>query len=300
MEAGIEISGNSINKVLLKEVEITAETVGEYSRLTFPLQFKLRPVPMHDGIPLKFVITSITGSLAINGIQGQLSDSIINRVFEVTSPHEWSATETLVFPLDRGRINRIEQSRQGDLSGGVSLTLTIGKYRNFENESDNFLIGFQSIPSHIQFKVPQSHWVQKVLPNLGYGKFHLFEFELSKLFGKFIADSVNELKEAQKYFQNHDYDKTVAHCRSAIEPVRSQMDKIKEILQSESESRWCNAVGVGTFEWLDRALKATNGITSKTHHSPATGHFGRFEAESILMITCGFIYYASGVLNTSV
>jgi hypothetical protein len=135
---------------------------------------------------------------------------------------------------------------------------------------------------------------------MGHDSFRLFELpKNSHIIPEEYSKSLNELEEAKRYFLNGDYDKTVGHCRSALDPFKAKKDEIKTFIKSKSEFTWINDVLVATDEWLVKLVKSTSHFTSKAHHIPSVGHFGRPEAEIIMMITTALIAYIAKVEGTA-
>ena len=89
-----------------------------------------------------------------------------------------------------------------------------------------------------------------------------------------------------------DYNKTVSHCRTALEPLRKKLGEVKDKIESKSEKDWILKVTETTETWLETVIKNTYFITSKTHHTPSVGNFSRSDAEIIYMISTGIIAYA--------
>ena len=148
------------------------------------------------------------------------------------------------------------------------------------------------VVAHVNFQIPQSYWINKVLPQIGHDSLRLIELpSLSRIIPEEYSRSVKELDEAKRYFLHGDYDKAVGHCRSALDPFKAKRDEVKTFIKSKSELAWINEVLDATDEWLNKLIKSTSRLTSKSHHIPSTGHFDRSDAEIIMMITVALIAY---------
>ncbi len=151
---------------------------------------------------------------------------------------------------------------------------------------------------NISFEIPQSQWITKHLPALGWDSSRLIELPAAnELIPEEYSQSLAELDKANEYFTKGDYDKVVAHCRSAIDPIRKKMPELKTMITSKSSYEWIDSVNESTFNWLDKLLKETGNFASKTHHTPSTGHFSRHDAQVVQMITIAIIAYAGKCIS---
>lgn len=212
-----------------------------------------------------------------------------------------SAWVQFQFPLNLELINRIEKARKGGLPFHLQFEVQIATYENIsltttkgERIEKPFISGFEMGQGYVQFTIEQSQWVNKVLGKLGHNSYKLVEIPaINQVIPDEYKISLAEFDEAQRFFLNGDYDKTVAHCRAALDPFggKSNLAKLKDFVKSKSEFEWATKVTEATEEWLEKVIKATSAFTSKTHHAPSIGHFSRTEAEIVLMITTGIVAY---------
>jgi hypothetical protein len=72
----------------------------------------------------------------------------------------------------------------------------------------------------IVFTIPKSHWVEKLLPNLGYGRIELIEVRIPYgSQGGGLPKAVQEIRQARAYLVNGDCEKAVTHCRNTLETI---------------------------------------------------------------------------------
>ena len=215
------------------------------------------------------------------------------------SANQLSYESQFDFTINYETIAKIEKERKGDLTFSVAVAIEAAVYDEiiFEgNLNKQFVSEFSKGSGYIDFLVPQSSWVNTLLPQMGHDSFRLFELpKNSHIIPEAYSKSLNELEEAKRYFLNGDYDKAVGHCRSALDPFKAKKDELKTFIKSKSELSWINEVLVATDEWLLKLVKSTSHFTSKAHHIPSVGHFGRSEAEIIMMITTALIAYIAKV-----
>lgn len=208
--------------------------------------------------------------------------------------------EYLNFPLTNEVVNKIEKYRIGKVTFWLQIYFQIGLYEEVtlnDGSVRSFMVGTETALGQIQFEIEQSRWVNSILPKLGHLSYKLIEIPLaSQVLPAEYGASLAELEEARKYFDLGDYDKAVAHCRSAIDPFKQiKTRELREFVESKSELEWINTVVDSTGDWLDKILKATSGFASKTHHLPSVGHFGRTDAEILMMITTAIIAYVGKI-----
>lgn len=199
---------------------------------------------------------------------------------------------TLHFPIEKEKLAILEKHRKKDIDLGISITLTTALYTSVAGSSgheEDVLSKFSWASGEILFKLSQSEWIN-LLPKLGFKAFELVEIPSSnELIGKEFDASLVELKQAKHYLNSGDYDKVVAHCRTALEPIRGRFPNLKDHVKKNLSSEWLEIANNATLEWLDKIFKFQADITNKTHHVPSIGHFSKNEAEGIYLLTVATI-----------
>ena len=143
---------------------------------------------------------------------------------------------------------------------------------------------------------PQLIHEGKVLA-IGYGKVYIIEIPFpEKIEAETFKNAQEELNQAQNYIIKGDYDKVVEHCRNALETQKKIIPALKNLL-TNSKYEWIDSVNQTTFEWIDKIYKKTRDISAIPHHTPSVGHFDKFEAMSILMVTTSLLLYISKLLK---
>lgn len=276
----------------------------EYPALSIPVKFDFTPLKIGTTSEIiRFELISFKADLRATEKNFKISEYAFPVSFMVNQHSSYNVT--FAFPLSNDKVERIEKFRKQNLPLNISIAIQIGIYQRVQTISTNkqpidqyFITGFQTYNCHGAFTIEQSRWVNNILPNISNKAYTLVELPLAN---QVIPDnysvSLQEFQEARKYFINGDYDKTVAHCRAALDPFKNKDEflKLKEFIKSKSEFEWANKVLDATDEWLDKMIKATSAFTSKPHHAPSVGHFGRTDAEIILMITTGVVAYVGKI-----
>ncbi len=62
------------------------------------------------------------------------------------------------------------------------------------------------------------------------------------IIGEKYSKSLDELIHAQEYFAKGEYDKAVGHCRSAIEPIKKNLSKLRASIESDTEDGWVKKI----------------------------------------------------------
>lgn len=150
----------------------------------------------------------------------------------------------------------------------------------------------ETLKGEVQFDIQKSQWVEKLLPKLGHS-FKLFEIPLThNLVQEAYEGIISEFLLAEKYFNQADYNKSIAHCRSTLDKLGQNLKKIKDGTESETAFTWLKKIDSATLTWIDEMQKATSAISSKAHHIGLKKDFTRVEAESIYLVTLGLMNFA--------
>jgi len=253
----------------------------------------------HRDEMIQFEVLSLRAELRATDKNFKIAETTLQTSYRVYDKNSYSTT--FQFLVNESIINKIEKARKENLPMNITISAQVGmfesvSYVNKQGEKSDrlFITGFDTGQGNVAFQVEQSQWVNKVLPQMGHGSYKLIELPaINQIIPEEYKISLGEFEEARKYFLNGDYDKTVAHCRAALDPFsgKTNLPKLKEFVKSKSEFAWATSVLESTEEWLEKVIKATSSFTSKTHHAPSIGHFSRTEAEIVLMITTGIIAY---------
>lgn len=237
------------------------------------------------------------GELRSNDSSILLGESIIMMNQTLTQTQR-SFNAQFQFSFPTSIIEKIEKKRMSDMKFHIAVTGQIAEYGIISftnNQSRSFVTGFEKPSGHVDFEIPQSQWV-KILNDVGYKPLRIYELPAaSHIIPEEYSKSLKELDDANKYFMAGDYDKAVAHCRSAIDPFKPKKDEIRKYVSSKSEFAWAMDILDATDVWLNKVVKSTSHFTSKTHHVPSTGHFNRMSAEIVLMITIGIVAFVGNV-----
>ena len=108
----------------------------------------------------------------------------------------------LEIPLDLFTVARIEQLRDGDLRAALNFRAMFAIHLSGGLGVERFEA---AKVEPLVFTIPKSHWVDKLLPQLGYGKIELIEVRIPDgMRGQGLPEAVNEIRQARSYLLNGD------------------------------------------------------------------------------------------------
>ena len=283
----------------------------EYPYLFIPIEFILRPSEDKGKIKA-YSLLWIKSSLHVRNIK--IGEGVSESIVEYSWPHLSPREIYTEIPLDVYRIGKIEEQRQGDIELQLKGSALIAEHplvtkaginerQEYRKDVEEFTTG----RFDITFSIPQSHWVDKILPGLGYGKVKLIELPIpEKIVPDTFQKALKELQESQRYFVKGDYDKVVAHCRSAVQLIPEALsidlsgierpsfsDKVKKFLEEHLSAFLTDS----KRKSLETIIKATWKLSSIPHHPSPPGYFNRNDAEAILQITIIILAYVGKLLK---
>jgi hypothetical protein len=288
-------------KITIRSNEISASGSLEYAYLRIPLLLTLNPLNRNFNDYSKFEIPTIKAVLFSGQEQFACSETtILSGIRVYDSIVEWHPV--FDFPLTAAIIEKIENSRKENIRFEVRITMSINVFINISLPQFDKLPVFSSTENanaNILFELEQSFWIKNVLPKLGYRALRLIELPgYSPVIPKAYEKSLTALDHAHEYFIKGDYDKSVAHCRIAIEDIKKAFDKMKKKIESEGEKNWLKRITDSTEEWLAKITIPTYHLTSAPHHSFVKDHFSRQDAISILLVTTAIVSFSGNVGNS--
>jgi hypothetical protein len=286
-DARLNFRSSHNNNVFIEPTKIRANGGIEYPRLIIPIRFDLNPLKERDTEEKQYVIMNIHCSLLLKeqNTHLKISDSLgINHLYKVSTPDTYTVYD-LEFPLNVNRITRIEKERRGNLNFLLDLRLIVGIYEQ------KYLTDFENPFVQIEMEVPQSYWIEKILPALSYGEFFIIEIPKGN---KIIQDAWNYIETAEKCYMMWDTKGAYANCREA----GKLLDKtVKEKIGNKpSIKKW--------QRFIDRFNKAASLDLHveeiKSENPEGAIVITKLETEHLLIITKALLKYAEGLLKEDV
>lgn len=276
----------------------------EYPRLIVPIKLKVLPLkdPGRGGQDL--LLLNFNAQLFVEGRNSKIADSTQKSFQVLVEGYELEPRLDLEFVLDRFRVERIEQLRKKDISFRLDFQLAFGtfgpptRYQHQPSKtgpaSAERISNLGVLEANLNLTVPQSIWVDRILLGLGFGVIQLLEIPVISLEQcQALQHSWQALKRADEQFRLGDYDEAVGLCRTAVDPIRNKLKKLKEAQPDSLATDCVEKYGTATLDWLITILGKTHGVANTPHHSPHTGHFNRFDAQMILTIVSNVIAYVA-------
>jgi hypothetical protein len=285
-KTSINIS-SKVQEISVASSEIKGAWDGLNSILEIPLSVTLRDED-------RFKITTISLTARLNANNACLSEVTMPFDRNIHSNEDLITVASLRFLLNEKAINTIESSRNGDVLFSVELTLLYLHGRKV-NSSGITIIDWKGTDSRVcnlQIHIPKSQWVESLLKSMNYQSIKLIEIPLTHKGLKEAYDGIIiEFNAAEKYFNQKDYNKCVAHCRQTLDKLHRELANIKKHTISESNFDWFKKVTTETYNWIVALEKASFEVTSKTHHSGTYKEFTRAETESIYLVVLGLMHF---------
>lgn len=207
----------------------------------------------------------------------------------------------LEIPLDFFTVARIEQSRDGDLRAALNFRAMFAIHLSGALGVERFEA---ARVEPLVFMIPKSHWVDKLLPQLGYGKIELIEVRIPDgIRGQGLPEAVKEMREARSYLLNGDWEKAVAHCRNTLEIILnsrqlqlSPASKFDLKVDTFIEQHLSAKLGGKQSKLLAQEMKLLWEVCSKSVHPSPPEYFSRADAIFIVHNTTDILQYVSGLL----
>ncbi len=220
--------------------------------------------------------------------------------FDFSSKYTYNFNPTFI--LSNSALEHIEATRKNDIQINLDIVLHVRKKIKIKNDHGSELEASDSTHhlafGYLNFTIPKSFWIENIINNSTLQKIALVEIPIGSIPDiDFFIETIGELKEAQSYYLQGDYDKSVAHCRSLLESLLKEKNQLLSFSESDSNKKAFIDANKLTFEWLDNTRKAIKAITNKPHHSPSMGHFGREESYSIMLICSAILKFWSSQIK---
>jgi hypothetical protein len=206
----------------------------------------------------------------------------------------------LEIPLDSLTVERVESSRVGDFMGVLKLRAVFALHAAVADGPIQECVIAES--AEFGLTIPKSHWVEQILPNLGYGQVEILEVRIppNRDFG--LRDAVKEIREAQALLPLGDWDNVVSHCRNAIEAIPKSQNlqlpataTFRNRVETFMNDCFGSKLGDDEAKYLADSMKNLWSLCSRPNH-PSSSTFKRADAEFILRNTMALTEYFGRLL----
>ncbi len=215
-----------------------------------------------------------------------------------TDTRMYNSQVTFTIPLDLKTIDRIEQSRNGNLQAALRIKPLLAVFPPGDKMIET--LRYAAV-QEMRFTVPKSEWVEKILPGLGYKGLELLEFPTGEgAVAKEFLSAVEEFKQARQHLLNTEWERAVHRCRNVIELIVGARPSSVAVT-----SRFSDKINAFISDHLtanaDQAkfiAKQMNLLwevcSSAAHPLPSVS---RPDAEFIVRTTMSLIAYCGGLLK---
>jgi hypothetical protein len=299
-------SGGHIGKISFEVQNVHAIGGPEFPKLVFMLELQVFPLktpsqPPQPAHPLTWLYLSgefcSPDQRAVAGFRDEVN-------LYADASHSPERQFRLEIPLDLLTIERIEQTREGNLRAALKLR---GFFAIHVTDASGKGLGVHRFETAtlepIVFMIPKSQWVEQLLPQLGYGRLELIEVRISNgIRAEGLPKAVQEVREARAYLANGDWEKVVAHCRNTLEAILDSRP-----LQLPSVSKFSTkadtfihehlaSLGEKQSKLLAEEMKLLWEVCSKAAHPNPPDYFKRADADFIVRNTTAILEYVGRLL----
>lgn len=288
-------SGN--NRIRVEPTSISAQGGPEYPRLIVPAGLDLNPIVDHERRGRQFTIFDLQCGLFVHE-RFKISDAISNfRPYRLYSANV-STSCSLEFPLDAYRIQKIEEKRKGDLKIRLDLLFIVALYEPLVPESgkkqniSQYLTGIESSLVQLNIEIPQSHWVDKVLPPLGFGEYFIIEVPRGK---NIIQEAWKYIEKAEAAFNSWNTEGVYSNCRELGTLLDRTMKAKFRANHFAYIEKWSRA-----YEKFDHFASLglhLEDIKKSPKYAPGDVKIGKADAEHLIIVTKALIKYAAELLQ---
>ena len=255
--------------------------------INFPIELKYTPIKNEYQYKEDYSINSISAELILKSQNLRLSNANINRVNNHRVIHGWKQKLPFIFSLNHFSLIEIEDSRVKDLGFQLELFFNISIFR------DNILESFRCDQINLEFEIPQSHWVEKILSKIGFLEYFLIEIPKGR---KTIAKVWDLLEAAEVSFGQLDFIALFVKCRE----IGTLLDsKLKEELGSKSFSykiRWGRSYDKFNY-YSSYALHLEDFKKGDQSYSVEEIKVNKIDAEQLMLRTKSLIKYAEELMS---
>lgn len=300
-------TGRTIAELDVDASKLSGYGGADYPHLMWQLQMSLTPQKMpQTDFAFRFVAAQLYLSTGLRIANAR--PIFLNRVIQGHRDYWGNEYLNFEFPLDVRRIDVLERHRQGgSLQFRLDVQIQVDEYgllpAHVESKRPALwgLCNIHQLTLQEIFLVTQSDWIERVLPNVGFGKVHIVEFPATPLETCATLDnSFKALKQAEEKHRLGFYDDAAGKCRLAIEPffdhepadpAQSESRKIPVLKKS-----WETKLGKATYDWLKATLGSIKSAANPPHHSP-NEHYGQLDSQMILAVTTAVVAYIARTVN---
>ena len=318
-DVSITVNSYTIGTLRIEAQHIWGESNSLYPSLSIQYSLILKPRIFSNqlenisspSLEENYSMLNFTGGLycVVNqNLKFKISNFYSDQILDYSSGFE--STHSFSIPLDYYRLKQLEEKRTSNLPVEFHFSALIAKHprilvnSNSQNHAINEL--FKS-EFNLNLVIPESVWIENVLNKTGYANVKLIEVPIPKnIIPLIYQQALEELEEANKYFYEGDYDKSISHCRRAIEiiPQAIPTDFGKENppynakVKSFFDQHLSTVLSDSKREAMQSVLRAIWNMSSIQSHPSPIGYFTRNDAETLIIISSTLLSYIGKAIES--
>lgn len=301
----------SIGHLSVDSLQIRGHGDSSAAHLFFPLEVLLKPLLTDSSTAelkkyLHFTLMQVWADLYFSSppnTEFLLSHTGSKPILEES--RDWAGNHQLMLPVTASSLSHLERLRTGDVSFKLQIEILLALHPASDkqiNPGDLGIKRFERTVCELNLSIPKSHWVEKILPALGWGKYKLVEIRTpEQAIPTAYQKTLTAFEQAQHCVNIGDYSQAVAHCRKALEALPSVVklkfpkgtnptypDKVDAFLGKLSLPQTSN-------DALKVMIKQMWSMTSKPHHTGVS--YSRADAEFAISAIAAILAYLGQVLS---
>ena len=287
-ETNVQIGNYCSGNLRIEPTAINAEGGPFFPRLKIPISIDVNAMQGNSLVSL-----TTEASLYVKDRLGKVADAtpmLLPQAIRGTS----SVRPILEFALDPFRVRGLEGLRHGDMHlrlDVVMIALILARTQGSQSQIEVFT-GIDRSFAQLYVDIPQSHWVDKILPAVGSSNYFLVEIPARS---KYVGSAWSLIEKAEHAFVRWDTKAVFAHCREAGVALTALIERHHsgdDFLRAE---RWGRAIKeFNHYASLDLHLEDKR--ASRDYASDRV-LVEKMDAECLLLITKVLAKYAEELID---
>lgn len=243
-EVWLEVGGRNVVTVRLEPNTVQGRAMAGEPMLFLPMKLQLLPAGQQKDV--QYTLVRLAGKL-LNQPLGEFASFDVGPLAEVPNPEPFFRHQEAFVALDRQRIRRFEDTRAGNeayFQIMLSCLVWYPAQQKFEVTRSS---------GHLEVKVPQSHWAEKVISVWNLSNIKVVEIKFpGSAAGENFRTSYARVEEAEKLFAQGHYKQVLTALRLSFEALAKSFGAEKagkEFFESlfastnpEKKEKACNAL----------------------------------------------------------
>ncbi|MHB8579159.1 MAG: tetratricopeptide repeat protein [Ignavibacteriaceae bacterium] len=312
-DVSITVDSHIIGTFRIEVQNIWGESNSLYPSLSILYSLNLKPRVFADqpeninstSLEENYSMLNFTGDLYFvvkQNLKYKIANFSSDQIMNYSTGYELSHSFSI--PLDYYRLKQLEEKRKGNLPIEFHFRALLGKHPripvNSKLQRENSIKELFKSEFNLNLEIPESVWIENILNKTGYANIKLIEVPIpKKIVPPIYQQALKELEEANKYYNEGDYDKSISHCRRAIEiiPNAIQTDFGKENPSYNFRVKSFLDQHLSTFlskpkrDSMHSILTAIWNLSSVQSHSSPLEYFSRSDAEALIVISSVMLSY---------